>query len=396
MPKHSHLGASSAHRWVECPGSVALSAQVPPQEPSEYAKIGTLAHSVIQERFSDPEKEIVIPDELDSEDVNAINTFLEFIEAERAKGKYLFYSEVKFALDRIYPGLFGTCDVVLLSSDLKKLTVIDYKHGAGVPVEVEANEQLMYYALGAIQEVDAKHSIGVLDILGWGAVFKEVEVIIVQPRCRHKDGAVRRWTVSADQLNHFATVLKTKALEAEKPNAILSPGEHCRFCPASAICPAIADKTLALAQADFKDVKAGKEVVLPSPNALTPADLGKVLAFTPIIEGWLKDVEGYALSLLQHGQDVPGFKLVKKRANRAWKSEESAADVLSTFLGEDQIWEKKLLSPSKVEKILKKDKKIIVDLVMTPDNGNTIAAEHDPREAVRGTAETDFGKLTGE
>jgi hypothetical protein len=60
------------------------------------------------------------------------------------------------------------------------------------------------------------------------------------------------------------------------------------------------------------------------------------------------------------------------------------------------LWEKKLLTPAKVEKLLKKDKKIVADLVVVPDNGNTIAAEHDPREPIKGTAQTDFGQIEKE
>jgi hypothetical protein len=394
MAKHSQLGASNTYRWWECPGSVALCEQVPDKEPSEYAKKGTMAHELICERFKDQEKDIEIPDQLDSEDVEAINFFLDFVDEERAKGKYLFYNEIKFSLDRIMSGLWGTCDVVLASTDLKKLVVIDYKHGAGVPVEVEGNKQLLYYALGAIQEIDAKHAIGSLDVLGWGGVFKEVEIVIVQPRCRHKDGKARRWTVPSDELEKFAEELKNHAELALKPNSLLYPGEHCRFCPASAVCPAMADKALMIAQTDFQAISAEKAVVLPQPEILTKAELAKILAFAPVLEGWLKDVEGHALALLERGEEVPGFKLVKKRAFRAWRSEEEAANTLALYLTEDQLWERKILSPAKVDKLLKKDKKIVADLVVTPDNGNTIAADYDPREQVKASVEADFAKLT--
>lgn len=393
---HSNLGASSAYRWWECPGSVALCEQVPPQPPSEFAAAGTIAHSIIQERFADPEKDIIIPDILDSEDVEAINKFLDVVEADRATGKFIFFNEVTFNLDRVMPGLYGTCDVVLLSSDLKTLKVYDYKHGAGVPVEVEHNKQLLYYALGAIQEADAKHCNGILDVLGWGSVFKEVEIIIVQPRCRHRDGVVRRWKPTSEELDAFAKELKAAAIRTEQRPPALNPGEHCRFCAAQGICPAIAEKSLAVAQADFADVKAGKTINLPAPEALTSADLSKVLTFTPILESWLKAVEGYALQLLERNENVPGFKLVKKRAFRAWKQEQEAVDVLSMYLSDDQLWERKFISPAKVEKLLKKDKKIVADLVTVPDNGNTIAPEHDLREPVKGTAQSDFGQIEQE
>ncbi|MDE2020994.1 MAG: DUF2800 domain-containing protein, partial [Patescibacteria group bacterium] len=43
---HSPLGASSAERWLHCPGSIALAKKIvlPDAEESEYAKEGTAAH----------------------------------------------------------------------------------------------------------------------------------------------------------------------------------------------------------------------------------------------------------------------------------------------------------------------------------------------------------------
>lgn len=47
MPgKHARLSASSAFRWINCPGSVALSDQCPAPGSSSDADKGTLAHSL--------------------------------------------------------------------------------------------------------------------------------------------------------------------------------------------------------------------------------------------------------------------------------------------------------------------------------------------------------------
>lgn len=45
MAKHAELGPSSAVRWMTCPGSVLLS-RGQPEDQSEYAEEGTLAHAV--------------------------------------------------------------------------------------------------------------------------------------------------------------------------------------------------------------------------------------------------------------------------------------------------------------------------------------------------------------
>ena len=47
MPElHSKYGASSAERWLNCPGSIQLSETVPPQPSSSAATKGTAAHKL--------------------------------------------------------------------------------------------------------------------------------------------------------------------------------------------------------------------------------------------------------------------------------------------------------------------------------------------------------------
>ena len=49
MPtKHARCSASAAYRWINCPGSVALSDQCPDPGTSSYADEGTLAHSLAE------------------------------------------------------------------------------------------------------------------------------------------------------------------------------------------------------------------------------------------------------------------------------------------------------------------------------------------------------------
>ena len=52
MPANGHalLSASSAHRWLECPISVRMTADLP-DTAGEAAAEGTLAHSIVEERL---------------------------------------------------------------------------------------------------------------------------------------------------------------------------------------------------------------------------------------------------------------------------------------------------------------------------------------------------------
>jgi len=403
VAKHSPISASTAHRWFACPGSVELSKSAPPQKQSVYALQGSAAHWVIEQILKTDKpidiysfvgkiyKDEDLEYEIQEDDIDSCLVFVELINEVRGSAKYILHSEAKLDLSCIYPVLAGTADAILIESNLKRLKVYDYKHGSGVPVNVENNKQLLYYALGAINYVCDKHKIDYLSVLGWGQTFKEVEISIVQPRCRHKDGAVRSWVVPSDVLDAFAAELKEKAAATADKKAPLVTGSHCRFCPALAICPAFTNQTFELAQADFKAVSSPVNLNLPAPQALTKPEIAKILNFADMISEWLKAVEAHALSVMEHGEEMPGFKLVKKRSNRKWIDESETAATLSMVLQDEEMYKKSLLSPAQMEKTLgKKRKGMIETLVMVPESGNTIAPEHDPREPVKGSAVADF------
>lgn len=277
---------------------------------------------------------------------------------------------------------------------MKRLKVIDYKHGSGIPVEVKDNKQLMYYALGAIQFVAKEHKLDYLSVLGWGGTFNEVEITVAQPRCRHRDGGIRSWVVSGEKLEAFAEELKAAAALTQKKDAPFKTGDHCRFCPALSICRAFNDHTADLAQTDFKAISSPKNLRLPDPNALSVPELVKILNYADLISAWLAAVESDALARMEHGQEMPGYKLVQKKTNRQWKDEEEAKDALTLYVNAEDLYEKKLLTPAKAEKLLgKKQKSVVEELCFKPEGGNTIAPEHDPREAVKGSASSDFNAL---
>ena len=50
--------------------------------------------------------------------------------------------EQQFDLSSVHHGCFGTADAVIWDAKAKLLTVMDYKHGAGIPVNVT----LLFYS----------------------------------------------------------------------------------------------------------------------------------------------------------------------------------------------------------------------------------------------------------
>lgn len=388
--KHSSIGASGAHRWMVCPGSVNLIRKAPPQKDSPYALEGTDAHELAQlclTNKKDPGEflgeRMKHGTEVDDEMVEGVRCYIDTIESFAQTGKFIHLHEVKFDLSIIYPGLFGTVDTALVSSDLKRLIVIDFKYGKGYPVEAAGNKQLLYYALGAICYAHVRGMIDVPTVFGWHQSLEEIELVVVQPRCRHKEGPVRSWTLMSPMLDDFAKELYYAALETEKKDAPLQFGDHCKFCPAMAICPAFGREIDESAARSFTVIQQGKTPVLPMPTELSLEQVARIVSKSELITDWLRAVAKYAEDLAIAGEVIPGFKLVQREGHRKWIDEAAVEQRLSMVVNADDLYDRKLKSPAQMEKLLgKKQKELIAGLYQKPDLGPTLVPEHDKREPI--------------
>lgn len=409
MANHSRIGASTCERWWNCPGSVRLVAQCPPQLPSPWADEGTVAHLVgewglrtgrdaaefigrtaVQIVTKDGDRQYEFKEdihifkdatltgaeiEVTEEMAEAVQIYLDTIRFDmETYGLKLadIKIEHRFHLTSIHKDAFGTNDCNL-PIPFDRVIVYDYKHGKGVTVDAEENKQLMYYALGACQEGD----------------FNEVEIVIVQPR--GSGDPIRRWSLSIVELERFATELKGKIEETRDPKAPLNCGAWCKktFCPAMAICPAVRGRVENDAQLAFAD--SNTAIAFPTPESMSPALLRRVLDGMELMDAWLKAVWSYAETVANNGETIPGYKLVRGRqGNRKWKDEEYAGPLLEggANILNLTVYEKKLLSPSQVEKILKgkENKENIEKLTIRAEGKIALVPENDPREAVNPSA----------
>ena len=388
---HSTIGPSAASRWMNCPGSVALCATLP-KRTSTYADEGSAAHALGEKYLRDQILDLsvrkgmwLVQDgcewylekakpksgvafEVTQDMIDAVQVYVDHIDGIESEHKAY---EKKLTMDWLHPGIFGTMDCGILDGDMYH--VIDYKHGAGVAVEVEDNPQMMIYALGALGKRAAKTTI------------KTVRLTIVQPRKPHPDGPVRYWDIDyADLYDWAENVLIPAAKATELENAPFVPGEkQCRWCEASrqSKCPALLG-----AVQDVAGMSLISPIVetprLPDPASLTVADKARVLALAGLLETWIDNVRASALEEAQAGVQFPGLKLVHKITRRRWRDEAQVAAALQPALG-DEIWDTKLRSPSQIEKLLGKGgKEALAPLTESPVGDLTLVPESDRRRAV--------------
>jgi hypothetical protein len=391
MPSaHAPLGPSAAHRWLYCGGSVGLCADVV-DAGSSFAEEGTAGHEIFAFVLGGAPLEGFLGKQM-SNGVEVTEELLEHVEmaiewVRDYKNEHptsAIFSERQFEIGAgsfdlpINPltgksVLWGTADFIALSAT--ELCVADLKLGY-VEVPVDENEQIILYALGA------------LDLTGW--IFDSIRLAILQP----KAGGMKEIVYSADQMREFRDRMTPGVLRAASGNAPLVASEQaCRFCKAAAVCPELKRETLALAQREFSSLV-----------TLNGEEIADLLNKGEMIEHALKSVRAHALKLLEFDPtSIPGWKRVQGEKKRRWRSEEEALEIFKKSLPLDDIAPRKLVSPLSIEKALadalveqserktvrgikkeckEKAQKIVAKYAEKPEGDATLVRAGDKREAL--------------
>lgn len=390
MKQHSNLGASSMYRWENCPASARLAARFP-LESSDFAQEGTKAHDVAEwclrnMHWNSAAYRKVHTEPLPDDMLDAVQEYLDAVwaavnEAPRTELEI----EKRFCIKHLGNDLFGTNDAMVYNPDKKKLTVFDYKHGAGVGVEVENNSQLLYYALGAAY---TKHNYP----------LDSVELVVVQPRFDHREGSVRRWPFKPADLFEFEARLAAAAERARDPEAEFNPGPWCQFCPAAGRCIAQSERIFDVLRRGGWQIDIDKGVVMkPAKETYDAEELALLFGASGDIRTWLNRLSDTA-EFEAKTNGLPGFKFIAGRKSRSWADEKAAAEVIGEALNDfNAAYTRSLVSPAQAEKLLKKqapDTLDVLDRLVAVSEGRPRLVEDSHKSpAITVGAEADFEVL---
>ena len=476
MTGHARLSASQTKQWAACPGSVAYLEAHPELGGSSgyHAQHGTAAHALVERCLKEgsepseykgrlieilegengdegtsilkkgakwPKQATRIVFEVDVDMYEAVECMTDYVrnrcvELDLVPDEVLFGegpSLAKVVTDLVKKGTVrleakviplperddtgGTGDVII-DAWPTLLEIVDYKHGSGVFVPVDGNEQLRSYGLGALQEAGADD-------------YENVRYTICQPRHLNspRDGIMyeettakelmdwKHWlTAAADRVDDARAMIADGAtLEELFESGFLSVGEdggHCTFCDlkstTGSVCPAALAKVQEQAMTDFDDDPADID------STASANHLAVLLPWIPFIDKWAKAIVAEAEQLLMSGGKIDGRKVVRKRSSGRKYIEQrkiapekegdeptyvdvTEADRVEALVGygadEADLYTKPVfLSGPKAEKLIpKKDRQEFSDNFMyTPEGGLTIAPESDKREAVLIDPASDF------
>lgn len=365
-----YLRPSSAAVWSKCHGYAALNAalgtEYVEETDNELREDGVACHWLAAELWEGRPVEpgTLSPNgrEITEEMVLAVDEYHSMIRGWDAPGVSI---EQQVPVSRFFPGVAdGTPDVWGYNSVTYTLFVGDLKYGF-TPVEVWRNAQLIVYAWTLVCRLSETT----------GRRVENIRMFICQPRLPHRDGTIREWGVSHDELQALATTLKEAAAKCYAPNPSCTVGSQCRNCMGAYAC-----RTLQAAGGSGMEVSYDA-----TPFVLNDAQLGyelsKLMRARDHIEYRLNGLSMQAESLIRKGKRVPGFELGRKATRWRWRD---GAEPIVRRLGE--LFGVEVMQPPKVKSVAKLRDAFPIDvqtMYAEKPTGELTLRSVDPNEAIK-------------
>jgi hypothetical protein len=346
-----------------CPGSIREEAKYPDDTSGPAAIDGTHSHTLLEHcinnGLSDPTTQVgeVMADDdgefkVDADRAARVKTAIEYIRERSMGGMLKVISE-----ERVDPkhllgrdDLSGTVDCQIIGPDWIEL--IDYKDGMGV-VSAEGNMQLEQYAYGVLAGYKLPINVPY--------PISRVIMTIIQPKLELKGmkPITSHEVKVSDLLSNLGTIV-LQAAATDQPDAPLVPGDsQCKFCKAKGSCAALASNVMKEVGIMFQptvtqSLDVAQQSADKDPTTMDDAQLRQIMEAAPLMRQLLDGVEKESLRRLKAGQAIPGLKLVHGRGSRAWAlpEEQMAEKLVKMGIPKSAVYETKLVSPAKAEKLV--------------------------------------------
>jgi hypothetical protein len=374
--QHADASPSSAHQWLNCPASVTR-ARGRVRAPTIYTREGTAAHELaellLRSRTSPKGVTTVVVDDVEvsvnEEMLDAVGIYVDYVSALPN-----LQIETRVRLPLGDEDLFGTADAFSISNDARRIEVVDFKYGRGVPVPPDS-AQFRIYGLGVLNEIGPNNA-------------EEMALTVVQPRT-NPDFPINTAVIPIKELLDWEQVVLKPAIERlAAGDTTETPGDWCRWCVRAGECQTLAQLAQTKARVAF-----GTQP--PDVYSLSNEELGQILDHAEIIAAWVGTVRAEASARLDNGQDVPGWKLVPKRAVRQWDDPAGAlADLTQRGVSPPDIM--RIETIGAVERAMKRHGiplKVLDSYTKKESSGSTLAPDGDPRKGLDTHAKDVFNLL---
>ena len=359
--QHAPFAPSGLARVVACPGSFNLlraaraAGLTLDEDDTDASREGTAAHDVCAHAA----KTGVMPEVgwLTTNGVAVTEEMVEgaemWLKAIREGGRIEKHIECMV----IHRDCYGTPDFTY-GPDNGELLIADYKFGHRY-VDPFENWQLIAYAVGTMPQY---------------LPTMRVTLRIVQPRSYHRDGPVRDWVITGDQLRDYAARLREACYAALEPDAKCITGPQCYMCPARHVCEA------ALHMEQSALYLAGTSVPLGISTEAKAVRLHQVLRALDHLKQMESGLTDDLSARIRGGSTVPGFTLQASAGREKWAKEVGEVVALGAVLGVD-LSKLGVITPNQARK------------AGVPDD--MVAAYSERQSGAVSLVEVDVGKLAG-
>lgn len=352
---HSRIGASSAKRWMACPGSVDLLHRFP-MPSNAAANEGTLAHelgeNILHERIAlaeldkeiSPELEEMMCEDYNDKTIENVMMYVNIVWAKytfrRSQGYNVKLAiELRVKVSSVHADAFGTLDAAVICEE-GPVDIYDYKNGHA-DVEVEENPQAMYYAIGLQDEC-------------MDEVFTEFHLHIVQPN----SGGHKEWQPTLKELDDFAKECAKAADAVYVEDAPRIVGPQCNLFCNRVACPEYKAKKDEASNVVFTalDIEPIDEVVslpdAPDVSLLSVDQMGRLLELEEFVKNMANDAKKLLKAKGMNGEDMGDYKLIQGKGNYKLNAEASELSKVLR-LPQAKITDTKVKSKTAIEKLIK-------------------------------------------
>ena len=376
---HAKYSPSQLPRIIGCPGSITVHKQT---ASSKYAEEGTKCHDIVAHHLERGEYQLEVP-RLDVFDLEnraelgeAIQDCLDFtfslvsqydnpavlVEHYVSVGGFAEHFNCVY-LDEVA----GTGDLIIMVPSERIIHIVDWKFGKGIEVFPES-DQLKAYGLAALKTPFL------------AAKYDKAFLHIGQPRLYSGEKFKVHETTPTELLSWASDELVPALVEANSATPEFCPSENaCRWCYARATCLARFD----MAQKTAEDVF---RIHAELPKVKNVEELAEFLDRARNLSAYISDIEKFITNTLRAGFDVPGLKMVEGRSIRQWVDEKAFVQWAYANYPDEEIFENKVLSPSKAEKLFKRkiaSTDAFQALIHKPPGKHTLVTDKDPRTPIK-------------
>ena len=335
MTKHALIAPSSLELTIACAGSLQLQLSVPELPPTDDEALGTAAHWValryaagyghelpVGTKFTNGGKQwevdndMVVGATIYKNAMGGAHSHLRLEDAvnitrihpEHCYGTpdaWAYYPETRFSPEAL------AAHPDLPKGAVKLIRVGDYKFGHRYH-EVFQHPQLCAYAAGVMERLNLSDN----DPDLW------LELIIVQPRCFHREGPVRRWLAHASEIRGTINQAWNAGQRALQPNPETTVNKHCGDCRARHVC-----KTLQWASGGFVEFSGSAEAVELTPEA-TGIEMMLIEDAIERLDARLTGIQAQAEAMLRQGKAVPHYHLEAGQSRRIYRDDVTVEEVL--------------------------------------------------------------------